>query len=72
MISSLDYDMEREIDICEPCNFVIEILIPYEYLPLCIFISASLDCYAYRGIECDLWTNACDIYRYTTALCPYL
>ena len=51
---SPDYDMEREIDICEPCNFVIEILIPYD-----------LDCYAYRGIECDLWTNACDIYSST-------
>ncbi|KAK8790851.1 hypothetical protein WA158_005482 [Blastocystis sp. Blastoise] len=44
------YDAERDIDLCEPCIFSIEVLVPYE-----------LDSFRYRGIEAEIWTNACDI-----------
>ena len=49
---------------CEPCTFLIDVLVPYESsspAPL----PPRLDVYDNRGIETQIWTNVCDKFSST-------
>lgn len=49
---------------CEPCTFLIDVLVPYESsfpTPL----TPRLDVYDNRGIETQIWTNVCDKFSST-------
>lgn len=62
--SNGDAAREYRARLCEPCTFLIDVLVPYESsspTPL----TPRLDVYDNRGIETQIWTNVCDKFSST-------
>lgn len=62
--SNGDAAKEYRARLCEPCTFLIDVLVPYESsspTPL----TPRLDVYDNRGIETQIWTNVCDKFSST-------